>query len=837
MDDPATLPLVPIAPSAAPRARKPSHPRAPTLAHLGWRLLGGAAALFAVLVSLWLWSSWENVRRTQQDRTQLTATLLALNADTTFLRIQDDLQQLGDVLQSRGVPNDPVGMAAALENFKEHHPGFGGASVILPNGQIVMSTAGSKVGALPNVMVNPAYADYRQDFAQTLVSQGLSIGRPQYGLLLGQWFIPLRYPVRTASGDVQFVVQTSLLLNHQQALWRGLSLRRDVAMGLLRDDGWLISRYPAPGGDGSVYRTQTTGALMQALARHGATGTGVYTGLTVDGQEREGAWARLQNFPMVAFLSYPHSAIVAMWWRQVRLPFLLLASAMVLLLALYNWLMRHFMRRMLRIRKQMDFVRAEELHSSGVAEIDALLRKLVRSREQARRLARNREKTLLKAAQAGTYTRTAHNGVLVAVDSSFARMLHRPARKLIGREWDELFTTAGGPHTGDASATESGRRLVWTRGADGGTVWLSLAEHAEMTAQGQKVLHGLAIDVSERENLLRAVERQSQRLQTLWELAAGASEDPLHADAIDPIARMLAQGRDALGLQAAIICLRLDEQCHMLYVQDVHNRFRQGQTLSSSHPLCACDDESDGSLWIADTSRYPGLAGISGVGSVIRLPLTQAHQTLGCLLLLGDAPQGDHFDPADCQYAELLAAWFARVLYDRNQRDSLLSQAYTDGLTGLLNRRAAQLRMDEALQAMRRGGASFSVALCDLDHFKLVNDECGHSAGDAVLRQMATTLRQGAPRGGWVARWGGEEFLIMLPGMNTAAAAAAMDILRSRVSQRPFLVSERSLHITLSIGIGTLQGPQDEIVRVLTEADDSLYEAKRQGRNRVIAMR
>jgi len=177
------------------------------------------------------------------------------------------------------------------------------------------------------------------------------------------------------------------------------------------------------------------------------------------------------------------------------------------------------------------------------------------------------------------------------------------------------------------------------------------------------------------------------------------------------------------------------------------------------------------------------------------------------------------------------------VLHDRNQRDTLLAQAYTDGLTGLLNRRAAQLRLDEALQSMRRGGQSFSLALCDLDHFKLVNDEYGHAAGDAVLRQMASTLRQGVPRGGWVARWGGEEFLIMLPGLDTQAASAAMDVLRQRVAQRPFLVSERSLHITLSIGIGGLQGPQDEIVRVLTEADDSLYEAKRQGRNRIITMR
>ena len=842
MDDPATLPLQPTASRADARAAAIRKPSAPTLARLGWRLLASAAGLFAMLVGLWLWSSWENTRHDLEQRSELTATLLAVNAQTTFLRIQDDLQQLGDTLQNRGALHDAVGMFITLDTFKARHPELGGATVFSPDGQMLASTARAQASNLPNVLQEPAYAAYHDDFKLALASHGLSIGRPQYGLLLKQWFIPLRYAVRGSDGQVRFVVQTSLLLERQQALWRGLPMQPGVAMGLLRTDGWLISRYPDQASLVSIYRQPAKGALVRALQRAGGAPRGIYIGKTADGELREGAWARLHDFPIVAFLSYTHDEVLQMWWADVRAPLFALGGMLVLLIAAYTLLLRNFVRRMVRIRRQMDFVRAEELPSSGVAEIDALLRQLVRNREHMRRFARNREKTLLEAAQAGTYTRSIHEGVLVAVDSSFARMLQRPVRRLIGREWDELFNTvdetpAGGATDRAKTQNRGDRRLVWSRGAQGETIWLSLAEHAETTAQGQKVIHGLAIDVSERENLLRAVERQSQRLQTLWELATGSSVDEQGSDAGDAISYMLAQGRDALDMQAAIICLRLGDECHMLYVQDLHGRFRQGQTLSSNHPLCACDDHENGALWIADTSLHPGLAATAGVRSVIRLPLVQAHQTLGCLLLLGDAPQGDAFDPADRQYAELLAAWFARVLHDRNQRDTLLAQAYTDGLTGLLNRRAAQLRLDEALQAMRRGGPSFSLALCDLDHFKLVNDEYGHAAGDAVLRQMASTLRQGVPRGGWVARWGGEEFLILLPGLDTQTASAAMDVLRQRVAQRPFLVSERSLHITLSIGIGGLQGPQDEVVRVLTEADDSLYEAKRQGRNRVITMR
>jgi diguanylate cyclase (GGDEF)-like protein len=838
MDAPATLPLQPSANQAGGSAAAPHKPHAPTLAHLGWRLMAAGATLFALLVGLWLWSSWVNTRHSLEQRSQLTASLLAVNAQTAFLRVQDDLQQLGETLQNRGALQDPVGLFIALNAFKSRHPELGGAAVLLPDGQMVASTASHQHASLPNVLQAPAYASYRDDFNLALTTQGLSIGRPQYGPLLRQWFIPLRYAVRGTDGQVRFVVQTSLLLQHQQALWRGLPTQGDMAMGLLRTDGWLISRHPDARGEVSIYSQPVKGALVQALRASGDARQGHYEGQTVDGMQRDGAWARLSDFPLVAFLSYRHTEVLGMWWADVRAPLFALGGVLALLFTAYTLLMRNFMRRMVRIRRQMDFVRADELPSSGVAEIDALLRQLLRSREHMHRFARNREKTLLEAAQAGTYTRTLHDGVLVAVDASFAHMLQRPARKLIGREWDELFNSAGGDPLGETTVrVGAARRLVWARGLQGETVWLSLAEHAETTAQGHKVIHGLAIDVSERENLLRAVERQSRRLQTLWELAAGSSAEELNGESGDSISRMLAQGRDALGMQAAIICLRLGDECHMIYVQDMHGRFRQGQTLSANHPLCDCDDHDNGALWIADTSLHPGLAGAAGVRSVIRLPLQQAHQTLGCLLLLGDFPQGDDFDPADRQYAELLAAWFARVLHDRNQRDTLLAQAYTDGLTGLLNRRAAQLRVDEALQAMRRGGPAFSLALCDLDHFKLVNDEYGHAAGDAVLRQMASTLRQGAPRGGWVARWGGEEFLIMLPGLDTAAASAAMNVLRQRVAQRPFLVAERSLHITLSIGIGGLQGPQDEVVRVLTEADDSLYEAKRQGRNRVVTMR
>jgi two-component system chemotaxis response regulator CheY len=178
-------------------------------------------------------------------------------------------------------------------------------------------------------------------------------------------------------------------------------------------------------------------------------------------------------------------------------------------------------------------------------------------------------------------------------------------------------------------------------------------------------------------------------------------------------------------------------------------------------------------------------------------------------------------------------------LEDLNAR--LAEQARTDPLTGLGNR----LRMREDIEILHarteRYGHSYCAILCDVDHFKLYNDAYGHLAGDEVLRRVAQTLAQTVRRGDAVYRYGGEEFLALLPEQSIAASERAAERLRQAVEQLeiPHEAKEPRGAITISAGVAVLhdavRGASYMPDALLKEADDALYEAKEAGRNRVAA--
>jgi len=186
----------------------------------------------------------------------------------------------------------------------------------------------------------------------------------------------------------------------------------------------------------------------------------------------------------------------------------------------------------------------------------------------------------------------------------------------------------------------------------------------------------------------------------------------------------------------------------------------------------------------------------------------------------------------------------ARVLEATNRRAFALEQdltreARTDSLTGLRNRRALEEAADAELKRSARSAAPISVIICDIDHFKQVNDRFGHDAGDRVIRAVAEQLASVARATDVLARWGGEEFLAMLPQTHPAEAAILAERMRRVVQEAP-MPAASDVHVTISLGVAGLEGigiPDhsarwDHFVR---EADDAMYRAKAAGRNRVVA--
>ncbi|GGM04953.1 GGDEF domain-containing protein [Deinococcus aerophilus] len=149
--------------------------------------------------------------------------------------------------------------------------------------------------------------------------------------------------------------------------------------------------------------------------------------------------------------------------------------------------------------------------------------------------------------------------------------------------------------------------------------------------------------------------------------------------------------------------------------------------------------------------------------------------------------------------------------------------AYTDPLTGLANRRAAE----ERLWALSRTAATYTVVLFDLDHFKRINDTHGHATGDLVLRGVADTVRAHLPEGAVAARWGGEEFLMILPPLTEQEARSTLNVLRNKLREQRH---GEVMGVTACFGVATAQ-PGEHPDRAVARADQAMYAAKQQGRN------
>jgi diguanylate cyclase (GGDEF)-like protein len=194
-----------------------------------------------------------------------------------------------------------------------------------------------------------------------------------------------------------------------------------------------------------------------------------------------------------------------------------------------------------------------------------------------------------------------------------------------------------------------------------------------------------------------------------------------------------------------------------------------------------------------------------------------------------------------CAFVGLYGSSLRKMLYNRsfelkeaNRRIEELAEL--DELTGSLNRRCIMRMLDEEVSRARRTKTPCSIALIDLDWFKRINDTYGHPTGDEVLRTFAITVFANIRNFDRFGRFGGEEFMLVLPDTPRDAALRILDRLRAIVADLDWSAFSPGMRVTVSAGIATLQ-PNDTPDTVLARADGALYEAKAQGRNRIVSAR
>ena len=166
-----------------------------------------------------------------------------------------------------------------------------------------------------------------------------------------------------------------------------------------------------------------------------------------------------------------------------------------------------------------------------------------------------------------------------------------------------------------------------------------------------------------------------------------------------------------------------------------------------------------------------------------------------------------------------------------------IEMAITDGLTGLHNRRYMESHLTALVEQAHARGKPLSLLVIDIDFFKAINDSHGHDAGDDVLREFAIRLKKSTRGIDLACRYGGEEFVIVMPETDMAVAAVVAERIRRRIATDPFAVSHgaKAIPVTISIGLAALNAPTDTAAAIVKRADQALYRAKRDGRNRVVA--
>lgn len=223
------------------------------------------------------------------------------------------------------------------------------------------------------------------------------------------------------------------------------------------------------------------------------------------------------------------------------------------------------------------------------------------------------------------------------------------------------------------------------------------------------------------------------------------------------------------------------------------------------------------------------------VYTIILTARSQRRDLLTAMAAGADDYLSKPFDPAELK-ARLLAG--RRIILLQREliaaRESLRFAATHDSLTGLLNRAESISFLRREVARGRREQSPVCVLLADLDRFKRVNDTLGHSAGDAVLQETARRLRSSLRVYDGIGRYGGEEFLLVLPGCDLGAGIRRANAIRQLIEKEPMVTCQGSLTVTVSIGATVADfGPEASVETLLERADQALYRAKTGGRNRV----
>lgn len=356
------------------------------------------------------------------------------------------------------------------------------------------------------------------------------------------------------------------------------------------------------------------------------------------------------------------------------------------------------------------------------------------------------------------------------------------------------------------------------------------AQFREPARQQLEIVGRLVSQKIENEHLKAIVHQQNKETDTLRQAAAAVITE-LDLDQV--LDRIFVNLKKVLDYDQAALYLLEGDYLHLITqhgytTNDVHKNTSYPadhplfkQALLTGKPIIISDKDMSDETWKEIQHNH----------SWIGIPLHMRGRAIGFLTI--DRYQANYFIDSEATLAQSFANAATIALENARLFKELQALATTDSLTNIWNRRHFFQLAKVEFQRARRYRSPLSAILFDIDSFKVINDTYGHAAGDQVLSQMANICKDNLRHADILGRYGGEEFMAILPNTNIVQAIAIAERLRRIIASTPFITDRGQIHISASFGVAELDDTCPDIDTLLTHADQASYAAKYNGKNRV----
>ncbi len=753
-------------PGAAPSpATEPDGPRPnSTLKHFGAILV----LLLLAFVGALSWQAWHQQETDAKAELATISEVGARALDSYLGQLEISLKILAEALSD---PNrsEELSLERARElvgQFHRLHTELANVVVARADGQIVVSANASPDVPLPSIGAEDSFKNFSR-----VVFFGIDIGQAMIDPANGRWVVPVRYRINDGYQTLRYVVSAHLPVEFFASFWKQTPITRKASIGVLRDDGFLLSQFPLPAGrsDDLSYGTPMEDVLIGMLRDNAFPTQGAFKGTDADdASTRLYVTRRLAQHPLTLFVTMPIAEIRNAWWRKVEFSYfltaiLLLGGASVYIVTSrrqksYEASLDCALLAAKQASRELDA--ALDNMSHGLCMFDASRRLVVANDRYVEMYKLRPDDVKPGTALRDLMARLVENGMVAAetadrLDTFFADM-------------------AAGRIDQRLREHPDGRTIVVTNRPLGDGGWVATHE-----------------DITERRSAEQQLERTQRFLNAVIE----------HTPAILSVKHVRTRTYALVNRAATLLFGYSSEQ---MVGQSVHELFNRRQ----AEFFTARDDE-------AIARRGQPIVHEHTVAAAHNGKRTLTTTKLAILDASGEP--------------EYLMSFSEDITERRQAEASIAYMAHHDPLTGLANRLLLRERLETALRGISRG-SSVAVLYLDLDHFKSINDTLGHSVGDEFLKAIAIRLSQCVREGDTVARLGGDEFIILLADVADAPQAEAAAWRVREAISTPIDIDQQQIMADVSIGISLAPNDATTAEQLLKNSDMALYKAKADGR-------